>query len=154
MKHTFLFACVLMIACGPGGRNDGNGGGDDDSSGGTCPSCSEDKMSVVDCNGNVTACPPEQGCSNGACMPACEAAENNNASIGCDYYGVDMDAAQGPPQDACYTVFIANTSQGQAHMNIEFDGAFINLAQFAKIPQGSGQSLTYGPYDQIGRAHV
>ncbi len=109
--------------------------------------CSEDKQSVVDCNGNVTSCPPESACSNGACMPACEAAENNHASIGCDYYAVDMDAAQGPPQDACFATFIANTSRGQAHMNISFNGAFIDLATFAKIPQGSGQSLTYQPYD-------
>jgi hypothetical protein len=146
MKLTFVFACVVLFACGPGGR--GNGNGDDDGSGDSqCPVCSEDKMSVVDCNGKVTACPPEQGCSNGACMPACEAAENNNASIGCDYYGVDMDAAMGPPQDACYTVFIANTSQGQAHMNIEWNGSFIDLAVHAKIPMGQGQSLTYGAYD-------
>jgi hypothetical protein len=145
MKHTFVFACVVLIACGPGGR--GNGGDDDGGGDGTCPVCSEDKMSVVDCNGNVRACPPEQGCSNGTCMPACEAAEKNNASIGCDYYGVDMDAAAGPPQDACYTVFIANTSQGQAHMNIEWNGSFIDLATYAKIPIGQGQSLTYGPYD-------
>ncbi len=144
---TFLLACVLMMACGPGDRNGGNGGDDTGDDGNTCPRCSDDKMSVVDCNGNVTACPPEQACSNGACMQACEAAEKNHASIGCDYYGVDMDAASGPPQDACYTVFIANTSQGQAHMNIEWNGSFIDLAKFAKIPQGQGQSLTYGPYD-------
>src|SRR5690606_22464495 len=101
IKRTFLLACVLVIACGPGGRNDGTGGGDDDGTG-SCPVCSDDNMSVIDCNGGVTACPPEQGCSNGACMAACEAAEKNHASIGCDYYGVDMDAASGPPQDACY----------------------------------------------------
>ena len=146
MKHTFLFACVLMFACGPGGRDTGGGGGGDDD-GTSCPVCSEDKMAVVDCDGKVTACPPDQGCSDGKCMQACEAAEKNHASIGCDYYGVDMDAAMGPPQDACYTVFIANTSQGQAHMNIEWNGSYIDLATYAKIPQGQGQSLTYGAYD-------
>ncbi|HEY5947329.1 MAG TPA: IgGFc-binding protein [Kofleriaceae bacterium] len=139
--------CVLLAACGPGGRDGDNGGGSGDDDGNTCPRCSDDKMSVVDCNGKVTACPPEQGCSNGACMAACEAAEKNHASIGCDYYSVDMDAASGPPQDACFTVFIANTSLGQAHMNIEWSGSFVDLAQFAKIPQGQGQNLTYGNYD-------
>lgn len=146
MRKTFVLACALFVACGPGDRGGNNGGGDDDD-GNTCPRCSDDKMSVIDCNGNATACPPEQGCSNGVCMAACEAAEKNHSSIGCDYYGVDMDAAAGPPQDACYTVFVANTSQGQAHMNISFNGSYLNLAQFAKIPQGQGQSLTYGPYD-------
>ena len=146
MKQTFLLACLFLIACGPGSRGGDNGGGDDDGTG-SCPVCSEDKMSIVDCNGKVTACPPEQGCSNGMCMPACEAAENNNASIGCDYYAVDMDAAMGPPHDACFAVFIANTSQGQAHMNIEFNGSYIDLSRFAKIPQGQGKNLTYGAYD-------
>jgi hypothetical protein len=150
MKQAFLLACVVLIACGPGGRDGNNGGDDNGDDGNTCPRCSDDKMSVIDCNGNATACPPEQGCSNAQCMPACEAAEKNHASIGCDYYGVDMDAGSipgDPPLDACYAVFIANTSQGQAHMNIDWNGQFINLAQYAKIPQGQGQNLTYGAYD-------
>ncbi|HEX5060869.1 MAG TPA: IgGFc-binding protein [Kofleriaceae bacterium] len=146
MKQTFLLACVLLFACGPAGRDGNNNNGDDDD-GATCPRCSDDKMSVIDCNGNATACPPDQGCSNAQCMPACEAAEKNHASIGCDYYGVDMDAAMGPPMDACYTMFVANTSQGQAHMNISFNGSFIDLSRFAKIPQGQGMSLQYGAYD-------
>ncbi len=150
MKQTFLLVCVLLTACGPSGRDGNNGGDDGDDDGNTCPRCSDDKMSVIDCNGNATACPPEQGCSNAMCMPACEAAEANHSSIGCDYYGVDMDAGSipgDPPLDACYAVFIANTSQGQAHMNITWNGSFIDLAQYAKIPQGQGQSLTYGAYN-------
>ena len=145
MRQTFLLACVFLIACGPNSRD--GAGGDDTPGGGSCPVCSEDKQSILDCNGNVTACPPDSACSNGTCMPACEAAENNHASIGCDYYAVDMDAADGPPRDACFVTFISNTSRGQAHMNISFDGQFIDLATYAKIPAGTGQSLTYQPYD-------
>src|SRR6185503_16576881 len=94
MRQTFLLVCVSWCACGPSGRDGHNG--DDDADGNTCPRCSDDKMSVVDCNGHVTACPPEQGCSNGMCMAACEAAENNHASVGCDYYAVNMDAGNIP----------------------------------------------------------
>ena len=146
MKLTLLLACVFAVACGPGGRNGSNDGDDDDGTG-ACPVCSDDKNGVVDCKGNVTACPPDSQCSNGECMPACEAAEKNHASIGCDYYAVDMDAASGPPQDACFATFIANTSRGQAHIDISFNGAGIDLSKYAKIPQGSGQSLTYAAYD-------
>ncbi len=145
MRLTCLLGSVFVIACGPPERNGANGGDDDGT--GTCPACTEDKQAVTDCNGKVTACAPDTACSDGACMPACEAAEKNHASIGCDYYAVDMDAAQGPPQDACFTTFIANTSRGQAHMNISFNGSFIDLSKFAKIPAGSGQSLSYQPYD-------
>lgn len=141
----FALVALALVACGPGRREDGPGG--DDTPGSTCPVCSEDKSSVVDCNGNATACPLDQACSNGACMSACEAAEKNHESVGCDYYAVDMDAASGPPQDACFTVFVANTSRGQAHITAEWGGTPINLASFAKLPQGQGQSITYAPYN-------
>lgn len=149
MKLLCVLACVVFTACGPGGRH-----GDDDDDGMTCPRCSADKENIIDCNGNEKACPPDQLCTEAegvegsvVCLPACKAAEQNHASVGCDYYSVDMDAASGPPQDACYTVFIANTSRGRMHMNISWGGSFIDLSRFAKIPQGQGQNLTYGPYD-------
>lgn len=153
MRHpirTFsLFALVGMAiaACGPDGRDTGGGGGDDDSQ--TCPRCSDDKFAVIDCNGNATQCPPDQACNAGACMNACEAAEKNHSSVGCDYMAVDMDAADGPPRDACYTVFVANTSPGQVHIDVEWNGLQLNLAQYAKLPIGSGQSITYGGYDPV-----
>jgi hypothetical protein len=149
MKQTFVL-CVLLFACGPGGRH----GDDDDDDSQTCPRCSADKESIIDCNGNAKACPPEQLCTeaegpegNVVCLPACEAADANHASVGCDYYAVDMDGASGPPQDGCFAVFIANTSRGRMHMNISWSGGFIDLSRFAKIPQGQGQSLTYGAYN-------
>ena len=150
MKLLCVLACVVLAACGPGGRH----GDDDDDDGMTCPRCSADKENIIDCNGNEKACPPDQLCTEAegvegsvVCLPACKAAEQNHASVGCDYYAVDMDAAMGPPQDGCYTVFIANTSRGRMHMNISWGGSFIDLSRFAKIPQGQGQNLTYGPYD-------
>ena len=115
----------------------------------TCPVCSEDKSAVIDCDGNATACPLDQACNAGQCMNACAAAEKNHSSVGCDYYAVDMDAAQGPPQDACYTVFIANTSPGQVHIDVEWNGLQLNMAEYAKIPNGTGQSLTYAPFDPV-----
>ena len=90
------------------------------------------------CDGKATACPPDQSCSLGKCMNGCAAAEANHSSVGCEYYAVDMDAAMGPPQDACYTVFVANTSRGQAHIDVDWNGRRIDLAQFAKLPVGHG----------------
>src|SRR6185312_13151149 len=75
--------------------------------------------------------------------------EDNHASIGCDYYAVDMDAADGPPQDACYTVFVANTSRAPVHINAEWSGTSIDLSKFAKLPQGQGTSLSFGTYDPV-----
>src|SRR5688500_6518631 len=146
MKQTCVLVFVLLAACGPGGR--GNGNGDDGDDGGDpCPRCSDDKTAVISCDGEAKACAPDQLCSNGECMNGCAAAENNHASVGCEYYAVDMDAADGPPRDACFTVFVANTSRGQAHIDVDWGGQFIDLSKYAKLPQGTGTSLTYAPYD-------
>src|SRR6266480_3462800 len=115
-----LLLIVFVVACSPNRRDPGNGDGDGGGSN-TCPSCTADKTAVVDCDGNATQCPLEQSCNDGMCLNSCQAAEQNHESVGCDYYAVDMDAAQGPPSDACYTVFVANTSRGQVHMTVEWN---------------------------------
>jgi hypothetical protein len=146
MRSRSLILCALVwMACGPSARD--NGGGDDTPPGGTCPRCSDDNTAVVDCDGNEIACPADQSCAAGSCQPACEAADANHSSIGCDYYAVDMDGAEGPPRGGCYTMFVANTSKANAHLTVTWDNVQMDLSQFAKIPQGTGQSLTYGPYN-------
>ena len=145
-----LFVVLSLIsigACGPGPRD--SGGDDGPGPGPGCPVCSDDKTQAIDCDGNVTTCAADMACSNGQCMSACEAAELNHESVGCDYYAVDMDAAQGPPQDACFTVFVANTSRNHVHINAEWGGSQLDLAQFAKLPVGQGQSLSYAPFDPV-----
>ncbi len=143
-----LALAIFFFACGPNARNGGGGGGDDMGSGsGICPVCSDDNSAVVDCDGNATVCPLDQACSNGACMNGCASAEANHSSVGCDYYAIDMDGAEGPPKGGCFAVFVANTSRAQVHMNVEWNGIQINLAQFAKLPTGQGTSLAYGAYN-------
>jgi hypothetical protein len=158
---ALAFLTILVAAaaaCGPGPRETGDDTPGDDSPGDdspgddsapTCPSCSADGSAVIDCDGNATLCDLDLACSDGACVDPCEAAVANNSSVGCEYYAVDMDAAQGPPIDACYTVFVANTSRDNVHMNIEWNGQTIDLAQYAKLPVGAGQSLTYAPFDPV-----
>src|SRR5262245_55084344 len=89
-----VLSALAIMACGPDSRD----GDDTPPGGGTCPTCSEDNTAVVDCDGNLQACPTDQLCSGGGCMTACAAADANHSSIGCDYYGVDMDGADGPPK--------------------------------------------------------
>lgn len=138
---------LAFSACGPSARNSDDTHGDDTPP--VCPACSEDNTAVIDCNGQATQCPGDQLCSGGMCMNGCAAAEANHSSVGCDYYAVDMDAAQGPPMDACFTIFVANTSRANVHMTVHWGGSQLALQTFAKIPQGQGQSLTYGAYDPV-----
>jgi hypothetical protein len=115
--------------------------------------CSADGTAVIDCQGNEIPCPSGQGCAGGQCLDACEAAALTHSSVGCDYWAVDMDAAFGPPFDACYAAFIANTSTAPVHINVSYGAQQVNLAQFAKIPVGTGTSLSYQAYDpQAGLA--
>src|SRR5437763_949287 len=121
MRGTIAMVVLAVVACGPGGRRDGDGTGTD---GG---------------GGSATG--------SGGIAKTCADAEQNHASVGCDYYAVDMDAAQGPPQDACFAVFVANVGDTAVHISAEWNAQTIDLSKFAKLPQGQGQSLTYGNYD-------
>lgn len=109
--------------------------------------CSGDQHTVLDCNGNVLAqCSGDQGCdvASGTCINACQAAVNNKQSVGCEYYATFMDLFN---QNVCFAAFVANTWNTPAHINVEYLGASLPLASFARIPQGSGPSLTYAPFD-------
>ncbi len=150
MKTLLAVVMVLVAAaCGPKvtGSDDDDDGDGVDAAQTFCPVCTNDNAGVIDCNGNMTPCPDEQACSNGVCQDPCTAAEANNSSVGCEYYGVDMDAAAGPPQDACYAMFVANVSRSPAHMQMEWQGQPIDLGRWAKLPSGNGQSLTYTAYN-------
>ena len=138
---------------GPGGASTGPGlGGDIGFDGGpdvtVCGNtCSTDLHSVVDCNGNLKQeCTGTQGCDyqSGACINACDAAVNNKASVGCQYYATFMDQYN---PGACIAAFVANTWNTPAHITVNYQGQSLPLANFARIPQGSGPSLTYQPFD-------
>ncbi|HEY1815628.1 MAG TPA: IgGFc-binding protein [Kofleriaceae bacterium] len=141
----YLVVVVAIAACGPAHRSspddDGSGGSGD---GGMCaPMCSADLHSVVDCNGNVIqACAPDQGCANGTCVDACDAAAANKSSIGCEYYAVNPDAIE---PAACFAAYVANTSSTPITISVDRGGPPLPIDGFARVPSGAGQSITYAP---------
>jgi hypothetical protein len=103
-------------------------------------SCSGDLHHVVDCNGAVIeTCPPEQGCANGTCIPACDAAIENKSSIGCEYYAHNPSTIFGR---GCHALFVANTWNGPITISGEAAGSTIDLATYSYLPNGSGTALT------------
>ncbi len=146
-----LITLVFLVACGPSGRrNDGVGDDDDDTTQpdvGCGRECSADLHAVIDCNGNVV-----EDCSGGlacdttsyTCQDACAAAEANHRSVGCDYYATQMETLTA---GYCFAAFVANTWTFPVHINVEYQGTMLDTASFTRIPSGSGQSLTYAPYD-------
>ncbi len=115
----------------------------------TCGSkCSSDLHTVLDCNDNpVTTCTGTDGCDpkSGTCINACAAATANKQSVGCDYYATFMEIYGGASR--CFVAFVANTWNSPAKINVELNGATLPIANFARIPQGSGSAITYAAYN-------
>jgi hypothetical protein len=139
-------------SAGAGGTgNPGGAGGAvlDLDGGGDTPACqtrcSADLHSILDCNGVlVKECPPDQGCGETGCVPACDSAQANKSTVGCDYYSVDPDIID-EGAGACFAAFIANTWNSPVTLQLERAGQSFDAAAFARIPSGSGQNITYTP---------
>lgn len=137
-----------------GAGTGGEGGAVFQGSGGNTPgcerTCSTDFHSVVDCHGVlVEECTGADGCdlTTGTCTNACDAAENNKQSVGCEYYATDMHTQQ---PTYCFAAFVANTWNAPVHIEVERGGVALPAGNFARIPVGSGPTLTYGNYDATG----
>src|ERR1700760_4573700 len=143
MKRLVVVVLAVCAACGPGGRH---GAGDDDDGGSGCPQmCSADSDSVVDCHGNVVmACGAGDSCAAGACLDACDAAAQNKSSIGCEYYSVDPDVIV-DGLGACFAAYVANTSSSPLSITVEYNGMSLPIDGFARVPSGTGTSITYAP---------
>jgi hypothetical protein len=96
--------------------------------------CSGDLQSVVDANGHVVeTCPPDQGCSAGACIAACAAAANNKGTIGCDFVQATPSFAPTITQP-CWAVFIANAWGKPVDITVTYGAVKYPVAQFGRIP--------------------
>lgn len=147
---AMLWLCLAagaLAACGPAPSPMSGDGGNGDGEPHCARRCSEDQRQVLDCEdkivdtcGATDACDVEQR----ACANACVAAESSHRSIGCDYYAVHMDTFQ---PDYCFAAFVANTWTTPAKISVEYDGAQLPVETFARLPVGSGPSLTYAPYN-------
>ncbi len=113
------------------------------------PFCSPDFRSVLDCHGEPSVvCGATDLCdvSLAACRPACAAVVADHLSSGCEYYATNMDNYVA---SACFAVYVANTWSSAAHLQVEYAGQALDLAAFARIPAGSGSSMTYTPIDPV-----
>ncbi len=167
--RIFLFlACVglLVVACGSGCNSDsrrgGNGNGDGDGDGNGANGgdgganlsgrkCSADLQSVTDANGAlVQACPADQGCYGGACIPACGAASMSQGNVGCDFMAATAPFTLGiaPP---CHAVFLANNWTSSVHITVSRGGTSYDATKFGRIATGSSpQAMLWAPLPATG----
>ncbi|MBI5531892.1 MAG: IgGFc-binding protein [Deltaproteobacteria bacterium] len=137
-----------------GGGGSGGSGGDADvpdqgeDSQDACPPCSADSLNVIDCDGNVIqACAAGEKCAAGVCTEdLCKKAADAKGNYGCEYWTLNLDNILA---GACFAAFVTNTSQSPAKITVEYNGAILDIAQFAKIPVGQGSQLQYSNYDGV-----
>lgn len=113
------------------------------------PSVCSDDFSEVLCDGEVVeSCGEGTYCVDEVCTPlsACEAAELLKGSQGCNFWSVKTELLK-DATGTCFAAFIANTADQPVHIEVEYDGQALPVAEFTRIPQGQGSGLTYAPYD-------
>jgi hypothetical protein len=149
-------------ASGTTGSTSTGQGGDDLTtvgSGGGTPTaggCSADLQDRLDVNGVVIEhCPADQGCFEGVCIPACEAAAKSQGSIGCEYLAttppfIENEAFGSLLDGPCFAVFVANTWGRDAKLSLRYGAQTLDAAPYARIPSGIGASTVYSPLPAAG----
>jgi hypothetical protein len=95
--------------------------------------CSVDLHAVLDeQNQVVETCAPEQGCLDGACVPACDAAAASGANFGCAFI-VPTPPSYPPALPPCFAVFLANTWGHPAKISATRAGQPLDLTQSARV---------------------
>ncbi len=109
-----------------------------------CFRCSRDLHAVLDCDGRLLkTCPPDQGCAVDRCVPACEAARVNGASIGCDYYAIPSLGNNDGFPSTCLALVIANTWGTPVRVGIERAGK--RYSNVGYVARGAGTKISYTP---------
>ncbi len=123
-----------------------------------CTQCSADLHSVLTCGSNPTVvetCSGDTGCGAGGCVAACQAAAENQSSVGCDYYSMPSDGwntnmgTDGTP-GSCFAAYVANNWSTPMNVTLVWKGTTINGNPHAYTPSGSGSSITYTPVPTTG----
>lgn len=146
---------------GPTGDSGGDGPrfdvGDGETEGGGQGVCSSDLKRVLDASSGVVieTCPPDQGCLDGQCVPACDAAAGSGGSIGCEFIvptspfyanGNPSASTSGP----CHALLLANTWDRPASLELGRGAATFDAQAFARVPSGITDAATYAPLPADG----
>ncbi|MEM7157386.1 MAG: IgGFc-binding protein [Myxococcota bacterium] len=121
------------------------------------PVCSNDLTQILDANTGVVleTCPPAQGCFEGECIAACQAAAAAEGSVGCEFFvptppfyaNSNPDAVQSGP---CHALLVANPWSRDAIVELERDGTSYDVDLVTYVPSGLGAATVYDPLPATG----
>jgi len=112
--------------------------------------CSTDLRSVLDYAGNVLyECPPDEGCHEGRCIPACEAAEASNGTVSCRFM-VTSPPSYPPALPPCLAVFLANAWPHPAGVTVSRGSTTFDVASFGRIVDNERPEEEWDPVPDTG----
>lgn len=108
--------------------------------------CSRDLKSVLTgCEGSeqtVETCSQDQGCGQGKCVSACEAAEYSKGSAGCEFWTVPVDD-YGEARGSCYAAMVANTWDRAVTISADYGAQALDISNSIYTVDRSGDTVTY-----------
>jgi hypothetical protein len=109
-----------------------------------------DQCEVRCADGGMPVDGGDAGGCEAKCVNPCLDTLGQNTSNGCEFYAAEMDTTD-EAVGTCYAVFVVNQwSTGEpAKLAVSLTGATQTppIAQFARIPSGTGQNIQYNAYD-------
>jgi len=107
--------------------------------------CSADLRAVLGAGGAVLrTCPPDRGCADGRCVPACEAAAATRGTVGCEFV-VPTPPSYPPALPPCHAVFVANAWDGPARITVSRGGASHDVTAFGRIADNARPAEEWDP---------
>ncbi|MBI2394181.1 MAG: IgGFc-binding protein [Deltaproteobacteria bacterium] len=105
--------------------------------------CSGDLRSVTDDKGVVQkTCASDQGCFEGECIAACDAAAKSKGNVGCKFIAATPSFYSwiAPP---CFAVFLANNWSRDVKISVSRAGTALDVTSFGRIPNGSADAAAW-----------
>ncbi|KIG15825.1 Dipeptide-binding ABC transporter, periplasmic substrate-binding component [Enhygromyxa salina] len=95
--------------------------------------CSQDLRAVINGSGElVEECAPDEGCDNGECVPACQAAASSQANFGCHFIVPTPPSWAGSPPP-CFATFLTNSWDHSVQLQVARDGVDLDVSVFARV---------------------
>lgn len=112
--------------------------------------CSADLRSVLDATGlPIAECPAGQGCSEGVCIAACDAAAASRGTVACEFV-VPTPPAYPTALPPCHAVFVANAWATAAHLGVERGGSSLDLTGAARIVDNATPAASWAAVPATG----